>query len=200
MASAPSLATGLGQGVSLDRGIVLELDMEEVLACRATAAVSPGPGFAVEEYLVATCGLTRAQALNASAKLSHLNSRTNPDAVLTFLTGLSTADVASIVAKDTKLLCAGVEKTRAPIVVGLTGLGMSSSEIACLVSLTSDSFLCRSIISNMQYYLPLLGSFENVLRVLKRSSYPLSSSLDSPMSLPAGVRARCLRYCQAVHR
>ncbi|EMS51689.1 hypothetical protein TRIUR3_13862 [Triticum urartu] len=51
-----------------------------------SAAVSSNPsGFAVEEYLVATCGLTRPQAVKASAKLSHLKTPANPDAVLAFL-------------------------------------------------------------------------------------------------------------------
>ena len=50
--------------------------------------ISASSGFAVEDYLVATCGLTRAQALKASAKLSHLKSPSNPDAVLAFLAGL----------------------------------------------------------------------------------------------------------------
>ena len=64
----------------------------------ATAAANPS--FAVGDYLVDACGLTEAQALKASTKLSHLKSRTNPDAVLAFLAGLglSGADVAAAVA------------------------------------------------------------------------------------------------------
>jgi mTERF domain-containing protein len=69
--------------------------------------ISPNPGFAVEEYLVGTCGLTRAQALKASANLSHLNSPSKPDAVIKFLAslGLSSADVAGLIAKDPKSAC-----------------------------------------------------------------------------------------------
>jgi mTERF domain-containing protein len=48
----------------------------------ATASTSP---FAAEDYLVAACGLTRAQALKASKELSHLRSPSNSDAVLSFL-------------------------------------------------------------------------------------------------------------------
>jgi mTERF domain-containing protein len=144
------------------------------------AAASPGPGFAAEKYLVDTCGLTRAQAFKASARLSHLKSPANPDAVRAFLAGLglSTADVAALVAKDPKFLCAGVEKTLAPVADGLTGLGLSSSEVARLVPLAGDSFRCRSILPSMHYYLSLLGSYENVLRVLKGNSYLFKSSLD----------------------
>ncbi|VAI52741.1 unnamed protein product [Triticum turgidum subsp. durum] len=138
-----------------------------------SAAVSPSPpSFAVEEYLVATCGLTPAQARKASPKLSHLKSPANPDAVLAFLAGLglSAADLATAVRKDPRLLCAGVETTLAPNVAELTGLGLSPSEIARLVSITGTTFRCKSIVSGLHYCLPLFGSSENLLRVLKSGS------------------------------
>ncbi|CAM0903023.1 unnamed protein product [Alopecurus aequalis] len=47
--------------------------------------ISPNPSFSVEDYLVGTYGLTPAQALKASGKISHLKSPSNPDAVLAFL-------------------------------------------------------------------------------------------------------------------
>ncbi|KAF7077384.1 hypothetical protein CFC21_081940 [Triticum aestivum] len=138
------------------------------LISAAAPAVSRNPRFAVEEYLVSTCGLTRPQALKASPKLSHLKSPTKPDAVLAFLAGLglSPADVAAVVAKDPKFLCASVEKTLASVVAGLTGLGLSRSQIARLVSLIGVTFRCRSIIAGLQYCLPLFGSSENLLRAL----------------------------------
>jgi mTERF domain-containing protein len=141
----------------------------------AAPPVSPSPSFAVEEYLVDTCGLTRVHALKASAKISHLKSPSNPDAVLAFLAdlGLAPADIAAVVAKDPKLLCAGVERTLGPVVVGLTGLGISRSEIVRLVSVAGGRFRCKSIIAKMQYYLNLFGSTENLLRALQLNSYLL---------------------------
>ncbi|XBH60056.1 hypothetical protein VPH35_114701 [Triticum aestivum] len=135
--------------------------------------------FAVEDYLVGTCGLTRPQAPKASKKLSHLKSPTNPDNVLAGL-GLSGADAAAIVAKDPQFLCASVDKTLSPVVAGLTRLGLSSPEIGRLVSVVHKQCRYRSIISKMQYYLPLFGSCHNFLRALQRSSYSylLSSDLD----------------------
>uniref|UniRef100_A0ACD5XEK9 Uncharacterized protein n=1 Tax=Avena sativa TaxID=4498 RepID=A0ACD5XEK9_AVESA len=146
----------------------------------SAAVVSSRPSFAVEEYLVATCGLARDQALKASSKLSHLKSPSNPDAVLAFLAdlGLAPADIAAAVAKDPKLLCTGVERTLGPVVVGLTGLGISRSEILRLLSLAGDKFRCRSIVSKVQYYLNLLGSSEDLLRVLQRSCYLVGSSFN----------------------
>ncbi|XP_048535966.1 uncharacterized protein LOC125515830 [Triticum urartu] len=163
------------------------------LISAAAPAISPNPSFAVEEYLVSTCGLTRPQALKASAKLSHLKSPANPDAVLAFLAGLglSDADVAALVAKDPKFLCAGVERTLAPVVVGLTGLGLSRPEIARLVSLARYSFRYRSIVSKLQYYMPLFGSFENLLRALKRNFYLHSADLDDVVKPNVALLREC---------
>ncbi|KAM3317722.1 hypothetical protein ACQJBY_035433 [Aegilops geniculata] len=115
-----------------------------------TVTVPANPGFTVEEYLVSTCGLTRAQALKASAKLAHVKSPAKPDAVLAFLAGLglSGADVAVLVARDPKFLCAGVETTLSPIVVELTGLGLSPSDIARLLTLAANTHLRnKSVVS-----------------------------------------------------
>ncbi|KAF7076934.1 hypothetical protein CFC21_081533 [Triticum aestivum] len=150
------------------------------LLSAAAPAISPSIGFAVEDYLVRTCGLTRPQAAKASPKLSHLKSPAKPDAVLAFLAGLglSAADVAAVVAKDPLLLCAKVEKTLAPVVDGLTGLGLSRPQIAHLVSVAGEKFRCRAIIDRLHYYLALFGSSGKLLRVLDRSPYILSSNLE----------------------
>ncbi|EMS65798.1 hypothetical protein TRIUR3_17744 [Triticum urartu] len=150
------------------------------LLSAAAPVVSPNPSFAVEDYLVSTCGLTRAQALKASAKLSHLKSPSKPDAVLAFLAGLGLpgADVAALVARDPKFLCAGVETILAPNVVELTGLGLSRSDIARLVSVAGNHFRCRSVVTNLQYCLCLLGSYENLLSAIERKSYILSSNVE----------------------
>uniref|UniRef100_A0ACD5Z9I6 Uncharacterized protein n=1 Tax=Avena sativa TaxID=4498 RepID=A0ACD5Z9I6_AVESA len=163
-------------------------------------ALSPIPSFAVEEYLVDTCGLARPKALKASPKLSHLKSPTNPDAVLTFLAGLglSTADVAAIVARDPLFLCASVDRTLAPNVVGLSGLGLglSNTEIARIVSLAPDKFRCRLVVSSLRYYLPLFGSFENLLRPLKFNTKLLSCNLERVVKPNIAFLQECgLRVC-----
>ncbi|KAM0870432.1 hypothetical protein ACQ4PT_040004 [Festuca glaucescens] len=150
------------------------------LLSAAAHPLSPNPSFAVQEYLVESCGLTRAQALKASTKLSHVKSPTNPDAVLAFLAGLglSSADVAALVARDPKFLCTGVEKILASDVAGLRALGLSRSEVARLVPLAPYRFRCRSIVSKLHYYLTLFGSAENLLRVLKYADSLLGRDLD----------------------
>ncbi|XP_048535112.1 uncharacterized protein LOC125513936 isoform X1 [Triticum urartu] len=171
------------------------LSLHRLLSTAATAApaVSPNPSFAVEEYLVSTCGLTRAQALKASAKLPHLKSPANPDAVLSFLAGLglSGADVAAVVAKDPRFLCAGVERTLAPVVAGLTGLGLSHRKIARLVSLAPGNFRHTSVVSKLEYYLPLFGSIDNLLRPLKHCSGFLGSHLERVVKPNVKLLAEC---------
>ncbi|KAM3297181.1 hypothetical protein ACQJBY_039185 [Aegilops geniculata] len=163
------------------------------LLSAAAPAISPSPSFAVEEYLVSTCGLTRPQAVKASAKLSHLKSPANADAVLAFLAGLglSAADVAAVVAKDPQFLCASVERTLAPVVAGLSGLGLSRSDIARLASLSRYSFRYRSIVSKLKYYMPLFGSFENLLRALKKNFYLHSANLDDVVKPNVALLREC---------
>jgi mTERF domain-containing protein len=150
------------------------------LLSAAAPAVSPSLSFAVEEYLVDTCGLTQAQARKASTKISHINSPSKPDAVLAFLAGigLSSADIAAVVAKDPKFLCTGVERTLEPVVLELNGLGVSRSEVARLVSLAPDRFRSRTIVPKLQYYLTLFGSSEKLFRALNHSYNLLSCSLE----------------------
>jgi mTERF domain-containing protein len=155
--------------------------------------ISAGPAFAVEDYLVDTCGLTRPQALKASTKLSHLKSPSKPDAVLAYLAGLglSSADVAAVIAKDPKFLCISVERTLDPIFVGLSGLGLSRSEIACLVSFARIHVRCRSIVSKVQYYLHLFGSLEKFLLAVKRNSYLLGSDLETTVKPNVAFLREC---------
>ncbi|XP_037455579.1 uncharacterized protein LOC119325963 [Triticum dicoccoides] len=166
-----------------------------LLSASASAPrISPNPSsFAIEEYLVDTCGLTRPQALKASLKLSHIKSAAKPNAVLAFLSGLglSGADAAAAVAKDPRLLCAKVDKTLAPKVIGLIGLGLSRPDIARIVSLTPDCFRSRNIVSKLHYLLPLFGSFHSFLRLLKRSSRLLSFDLHKVVKPNAAFLREC---------
>ncbi|VAI52747.1 unnamed protein product [Triticum turgidum subsp. durum] len=147
---------------------------------RLLSAIVPTPstGFAAEEYLVSTCGLARVQAVKASTKLSHLKSPANPDAVLAFLAGLglSGTDVAALVAKDPLFLCASVERTLAPVVAGLSSLGLSRADIARPASLTDHKFRQKGIVSKL-HYLRVFGSSENLLRAMKFCTL-LSHSLE----------------------
>ncbi|CAL5046920.1 unnamed protein product [Urochloa decumbens] len=133
------------------------------------STVSPKP-FAVEDYLVATWGLTRAQALKSSKKISHLKSPSNPDAVLAFLSdlGLPRSDIAAVAAVDPQFLCAGVERTLAPRVAELSDLGLSRPQIASLVPLALCSFRSSSLGRNFAFWLSAFGgSFETLFKAMR---------------------------------
>uniref|UniRef100_A0A0E0PVA9 Uncharacterized protein n=1 Tax=Oryza rufipogon TaxID=4529 RepID=A0A0E0PVA9_ORYRU len=158
-----------------------------------TAPVSPKP-FAVDEYLVATCGLTRAQAAKASEKLSNLRSPSNPDAVLAFLSdlGLSRPDgIAAAVAADPRLLCADVGSSLARRVDELGGLGLSRSQIARLLPLAGRCFRSSSLATRLAFWHPVFGSFENILKALKMNAALLGSDLDKVAKPNLAFLAQC---------
>ncbi|KAF8729912.1 hypothetical protein HU200_017374 [Digitaria exilis] len=73
----------------------------------STAATATPPArFVAKDYLVASCGLTPAQACRASKYIGHLKSPENPDAVRAFLAGISVsqAHATAAIARDSRLL------------------------------------------------------------------------------------------------
>uniref|UniRef100_A0ACD5VCN7 Uncharacterized protein n=1 Tax=Avena sativa TaxID=4498 RepID=A0ACD5VCN7_AVESA len=134
----------------------------------AAASSSAGSPFSVEDYLATTCGLTRAQTLKASRFLSHLKSPSNPDAVLSFLSGLglSSSDIATIVAADPKFLCSKVDETLAPRVAKLRDLGLSASSIARLVLIGAPALRSCDVASRLQFWIPLFGSFDEFIQAV----------------------------------
>ncbi|OEL13534.1 hypothetical protein BAE44_0025447 [Dichanthelium oligosanthes] len=144
------------------------------------STISPKP-FAVEDYLVTTCGLTRAQALKASKRISHLKSPSKPDAVIAFLSdlGLPRSDIAVVVSMDPRFLCAKVEKTLAPRVAQLSDLGLSRPQIASLVPLALGSFRCKSLGRNLAFWLSAFGgSFEVLAMALRVNRGLLSAHIE----------------------
>ncbi|KAG8076338.1 hypothetical protein GUJ93_ZPchr0006g45036 [Zizania palustris] len=136
--------------------------------------------FSVDDYLVTTCGLTRAQAPRASRLLSRLKSPSKPDAVLAFLSGLglSRSDIAAIVAADPLFLCARVNEKLAPRVAALHGLGLSDSEIKSLFLTSPSAIHYCDVASHIDFWVPIFGSFDEFLRAIKRSDRFLKSNLD----------------------
>ncbi|KQK18898.1 transcription termination factor MTEF1, chloroplastic [Brachypodium distachyon] len=148
-------------------------------ALSATTSI-PQNCFLADEYLVASCGLPRAQAVKASKKISHLKSPSQPDAVLTFLSGLGVprSDIAHLVSVDPRFLCASVERTLAPRVTELSELGLSRPQIARLIPLALCSFRSSSLRRNLDFWLTVFGSFENVLKALQMNSGLLAADLE----------------------
>ncbi|OEL18980.1 hypothetical protein BAE44_0019996 [Dichanthelium oligosanthes] len=146
-------------------------------AAAAAAAATPPARFAAEEYLVSTCGLTPAQAVKASKRLAHIKSPANPDAVLSFLTGVGLAkdDIAAAVARFPQLLCCQVDKTLTPRFAQILSIGLSPLQISRLTSIIPNIFVAPSMISRLQFYLSFMGSFDPLHFALKRTPYLLGS-------------------------
>ncbi|KAG2661698.1 transcription termination factor MTERF8, chloroplastic-like [Panicum virgatum] len=147
----------------------------------STTTPAPSPArFAAEEYLVATCGLTPAQAAKASKGLAHLKSPANPDAVLSFLAGagLAKEDIAAGIARHPQLLCCKVDKTLTPRFAQILSIGLSPAQISRIISIVPNIFVAPSMISRLQFYLSLLGTFDLLHFALKRTPYLLGQKLE----------------------
>nr|CAB3458630.1 unnamed protein product [Digitaria exilis] len=152
-----------------------------ILGSSAAAAAFCSRSFAVEDYLVSRCGLTKAQALKAAAKLPHLRFRAKPEAVLAYLEGtlgVPPAGIARAIVMDPTFLCCNVEKTLVPRVAELHEVGLSRDEIARLVPLAPKSLRSSFLRSNLEFWLGELGSFAKLLLVLRRCSSLLTADLD----------------------
>ncbi|GJN22207.1 hypothetical protein PR202_gb09755 [Eleusine coracana subsp. coracana] len=126
----------------------------------STTTTSP-VRFAVEEFLVATCGLTPAQALKSSKRLAHLKSPSKPEAVLAFLNdfGMAKADVAAAIASDHRIFCCRVDTLRRGVAT-FREIGLSPPQICSLISLV-PRIVCRPAqIRRIEFYLSFMGSFD----------------------------------------
>ncbi|KAK3138123.1 hypothetical protein QOZ80_5AG0364850 [Eleusine coracana subsp. coracana] len=144
----------------------------------STTTTSP-VRFAVEEFLVATCGLTPVQALKSSKHLAHLKSPSKPEAVLTFLNdiGMAKADVAAAIASDHLILCSRVD-TLKRCVATLHEIGLSPPQICSLISLI-PRIVCRpGQIRRIEFYLSFVGSFDKVHTIIKRNAWVLDGDLE----------------------
>ncbi|WVZ71946.1 hypothetical protein U9M48_020474 [Paspalum notatum var. saurae] len=146
----------------------------------STAAGAPA-GFHIEDYLVATCGLTPAQARKTSnsKKLTYLP--VNPDAVRAFLAGigLAEADIAAAIVRFPPLLHAKVEATLTPRVAMLRGIGLSPPQISRLITVAPEVLFSPAKVSRLAFYLSFLGSYERVHAALKGCVYLLRRTLEA---------------------
>ncbi|KAF0888813.1 hypothetical protein E2562_017808 [Oryza meyeriana var. granulata] len=166
-------------------------------AARSAATVTL---FSVEEYLVATSGLTAAQALGASKKLSHLKSPTKPDAMVGLFLGvsLSHADLAAVVAADPLLLCARVHNVARRFHSLRYRVGLWDAEIARFLLAGGAMGLRRcDIAPRLEFWIRFTGSFDKLLPALKGNNKMLMSDLDrvgreAEHRAAPGVRTKCL--------
>uniref|UniRef100_A0A0E0BH97 mTERF n=1 Tax=Oryza glumipatula TaxID=40148 RepID=A0A0E0BH97_9ORYZ len=177
---------------------------------RLLSTAARSPPFSVEHYLVATCGLTAAQARRASPKLSRLNSASNPDAVLALLSSsaagldslsLSRADLAAVVATEPRLLRAR-PGTIARRIASLRGaVGLSAPQVGRLLLSGGAAHLAASsdVSPKLAFWVPFLGSFEMLLKILRRCNAILATDVDRVVRPNVALLGECgLGVCDIV--
>ncbi|CAL4885388.1 unnamed protein product [Urochloa decumbens] len=145
-----------------------------------STATASATQFVVKDYLANSCGLTPAQARKASRRLSHLKSPSNPDVVRAFLagTGITEADIARAVVRDSRILCSRVDKTLTPCIAHLRGIGLSPPQISRLIAINPNILVNPSMISRLSFYLSFLGSYEKVHTAMGRCLYLLTQNVE----------------------
>ncbi|XP_037470851.1 transcription termination factor MTERF9, chloroplastic-like [Triticum dicoccoides] len=157
--------------------------------------------FSTEEYLIVTCGLTRAQALKASKKLCHLKSASNPDAVLALLSGvgLSRPDIAAVVAADPLLLRSRVDNVAPRLSALRDRLGLSAPEIASFLLVGATALRSCDITPKLEFWIPFFGSFGKLLQTMKRNRSILTTDLEKVAKPNIALLEQCgLSVCDIV--
>ncbi|OEL23928.1 hypothetical protein BAE44_0015051 [Dichanthelium oligosanthes] len=151
------------------------------LSTAAVAAATPPARFLAEDYLIASCGLTPAQAQKASKYTSRLRSPVKPDAVRAFLAGigLAEADVSAAIVSYPMLLSCKVDKTLIPRIAQLREIGLSPPQISRLITVAPEVLFSPVKISRLVFYLSFLGSYDRVHSALKRTVFLLRSDLET---------------------
>uniref|UniRef100_A0A0E0MDM7 Uncharacterized protein n=1 Tax=Oryza punctata TaxID=4537 RepID=A0A0E0MDM7_ORYPU len=159
----------------------------------STAAAATATPFSVEDYLVATCGLTGDQMLKASKKVSHLRSATNPDAVLAVLSGvdLSRADLAF----DLQLLCARADSLSRPVRVASLRdrVGLSDPQIGSFL-LAGGGMVVRKcdVAARLEFWIPFLGgSFETLLKLCKKNNAIVRADVEKVIKPNIALLQEC---------
>ncbi|KAL6635133.1 hypothetical protein ACP70R_027804 [Stipagrostis hirtigluma subsp. patula] len=163
-----------------------------LLSLSTAAATTQPTEFVTEDYLVASCGLTPAQARKASKYLPHLRSADKPDAVRAFLAeiGLAKADVAAAVVRYPSLISCKVDKTQTRLAL-LREIGLSPPQISRLITVSPETLFSPVKISRLAFYLSFLGSYDKVHSVLKNCDYLLRQDLDNVVRPNIAVLQQC---------
>ncbi|CAN6172904.1 unnamed protein product [Urochloa humidicola] len=165
-----------------------------LLSTSTSASAAP---FSLEEYLVASCGLTPAQARTAAQKAFNetsrenkkafkeisncrLNSASNPDAVLALLSGvgLSGADIAAVVVADPLLLRASPKNIGPRLLALRDRLGLSAPQITRFLLIGSSSVRNCDVVPRVEFFISFFGSFEQLLVVMKKNKRILTYDLE----------------------
>ncbi|KAJ1259858.1 hypothetical protein BS78_10G188200 [Paspalum vaginatum] len=159
----------------------IRLSLQRALLLSAAAAVSSSPiRFAAEDYLVATCGLTREQAAKAAKCISHWKSTSRGDAVIALLTdpalGLSKTDIAFLVAKEPRILNCRDTTLRARM-DSFRSHGFSAAQIRSFIRASPVAWRGFYISERLSFWVSFFGSLDKFLRILRCNLYLITFGL-----------------------
>lgn len=92
--------------------------------------------------------------------------------------GLSSAEVTAVVTRDPKVLCSDVERTLTARVAELTDLGLSRPEIIRLLIVGMNHFRHGSLRLNVEFWISVFGSLDELMRVLRINNVLLSKNIE----------------------
>ncbi|CAN6198260.1 unnamed protein product [Urochloa humidicola] len=180
-------------------------------ACSQLSASASAAPFSLEDYLIASCGLTPAQARKAAQKAfdeaskdcnkkafeelnySRLNSASNPDAVLALLSsvGLSRADIADIVAADPLPLRSWAKNVGPRLLALRDRLHMSAPQIARFLLFGSRALRRCDVVPKLEFFISFYGSFERLLVAMKMNNSILQSDLERVIKPNIALLRQC---------
>ncbi|CAL9754676.1 unnamed protein product, partial [Musa acuminata subsp. burmannicoides] len=141
-------------------------DAAVFLSTHSYSAASRAPqSNLMAEYLVSSCGFDPDEAAKALKLLGRIESRHQPD---------------SVISANPRWLLLDVEKTLAPKFRALQDLGFSCSDITHLVISNNHAFSYKSqtILSKIQLWQGLLGSNDLLVKVCKKHRWFLGYSIE----------------------
>ncbi|GAB2298525.1 hypothetical protein Dimus_032589 [Dionaea muscipula] len=138
------------------------------------------------DYLVNSLGFSREQAISASTKARKLKSMENANSVIGFLEkfGFDETQIHSTIFRYPPLLNRNVDETLTPKIRAFQDLGLSGSFAINLVASNPEIMrrdLKSVIFPKVELLKSVLGSEENVLKAIRRSSWLLSGNNPAQM-------------------
>ncbi|XP_006649053.3 transcription termination factor MTERF2, chloroplastic-like [Oryza brachyantha] len=172
------------------------LSLHRVLFSTAVAVDAASRGqFSAVDYLVNNCGLTPEQAVKAARYISHWKSPSKGDAVLAFLAGpdlgLSKADISHVLVSDPRVLNCRIDRTLKPRLDGFRAHGLSGAQIRSLLLSSPCSFRSCNIHEILGFWIPFLGSTEELIRHAKRSDYLLKANINKVVKPNIALLREC---------
>ncbi|KAI3772669.1 hypothetical protein L6452_03860 [Arctium lappa] len=133
-------------------------------------------------YLTNSCGISPEHAILASKHVDLSKSPNTADSVLAFLNdhGFTKTQVSKLICRHPKILLHDPEKTLLPAFQTLNSIGLSSTDVAVIVSARPKGILDRSLqaraLQCADYLKSVLGSDDKVIKAIKR--YPMALTYD----------------------